>query len=218
MFGKINFVRAEFTSLCLLSITLQCNIVHQHRSPAMHTEVLNEEEMEYLNELLVEYGTDDSILDVSELDGFFTALVTGPAEVTMEQWYPAIWGGAEVEPELESEEEAEQVEQLLQRMYQSLREQLQEDPEEFSALFYEGDFEGEAVTVVEEWCFGFMRGVKLGAWPVLAPAQTVLLDAIALHGDEENFPLLDKMTLDEHQNTIGDIEPAVRKLYAWFRA
>lgn len=184
----------------------------------MNIEALNEEELDYLNELLVEYGNDDAILDVTELDGFFAALVTGPKEIPMAQWYPAIWGGTNNEPELESEEEAEQVEQLLQRMHASLQEQLREEPEDFSALFYEGDFEGEAVTVVEEWCFGFMRGVKLASWPTLPPAQTVLLDAVALHGDEENFPILDKMSLDEHQGTIGDIEPAVRKLYAWFHA
>jgi uncharacterized protein len=184
--------------------------------PAMHNEPLNHEELEYLDELLQSCGNDYSILDVSELDGFFTALVVAPKELPMSEWYPAIWGGEDMEPELESEDEAEQLESLMTRMLASLQEQLSTEPGEFTALFYEGDFEDEAITVVEEWCFGFMRGVKLGAWPALPAAQAALLAAIALHGDEKNFARLEQMSLDEHQDTVAAIEPAVRGLYAWF--
>jgi len=182
----------------------------------MSTDALNDEELDYLDELLQNYGNDNSILDVNELDGFMTALVLSPADVPMTAWYPAIWGGEQHEPELESEDEADQVEELLTRLHDSLQEQLAEAPEEFTALFYEGEFEGRTITVVEEWCFGFMRGVQLARWPALSVAQKGLLDAIALHGDEKNFPRLQHMSLDEHQASIQTIEPAVRSLYAAF--
>jgi len=182
--------------------------------PAMTTDALNDDELDYLDDLLQSYGNDNSILDVNELDGFMTALVLAPTEAPMTLWYPAIWGGAEHEPELDSEDEAEQLDELLTRMHDSLREQLAEAPDEFTALFYEGDFEGRSITVVEEWCFGFMRGVQLARWPALTAEQGALLDAIALHGDEQYFPRLQQMSLDEHQASITAIEPAVRALYA----
>jgi len=182
----------------------------------MSTDVLNEEELDYLDELLQNYGNDNSILDVNELDGFMTALVLSPTDVPMTAWYPAIWGGEQHEPELDSEDEAEQVEELLTRMHDSLQEQLAEAPEEFTALFYEGDYQGRTITVVEEWCFGFMRGFQLARWPALPAARAALFDAIALHGDEKNFPRLQQMSLDEHQASIEAIEPAVRELYAAF--
>lgn len=182
----------------------------------MTTDALNDDELDYLDDLLQNYGNDNSILDVNELDGFMTALVLSPADVPMTQWYPAIWGGAQHEPELDSEEEADQVDELLTRMHDSLREQLAQAPDEFTALFYEGDYEGRTITVVEEWCFGFMRGVQLAAWPALDADQGKWLDAIALHGDEKNFPRLQQMSLDEHQASIAAIEPAVRALYASF--
>lgn len=182
----------------------------------MSTEALNDDELDYLDDLLQSCGNDHSILDVNELDGFMTALLVAPVEVPMTLWYPAIWGGPQHEPELESEEEAEQVDELLTRMHDSLQEVLAEAPEEFSALFYEGEFQGRTITVVEEWCFGFMRGVRLAGWPALTPAQREALDAIALHGDEANFPRLQQMSLDEHQASIAAIEPAVRRLYASF--
>lgn len=182
----------------------------------MTTEALTDDELDYLDELLQTCGNDESILDVNELDGFMTAIVLAPQDVPMSTWYPAIWGGPQLEPELESEEEAEQVDELLTRLHDSLQEQLQEEPESFTALFYEGEYQGRTITVVEEWCFGFMRGVKVARWPVLPAEQARLLDAIALHGDEKHFPRLQQMSLDEHQASIQAIEPAVRALQAWF--
>lgn len=182
----------------------------------MTIDTLNEDELDYLDDLLQSCGNDHSILDVNELDGFMTALVVSAQELPMGSWYPAIWGGPEYEPELESEEEAEQVDELLTRMHDSLEEQLATAPEDFSALFYEGEYQGRTITVVEEWCFGFMRGVQLAGWSGLNPAQRQALDVIALHGDEANFPRLQQMSLDEHQASIEAIEPAVRALYASF--
>ncbi len=190
----------------------------------MPVEILNEEELDYLDQLLQSYGGEESILDVNELDGFMTALVVAPTDTPMTKWYPAIWGGVDNEPELDSEEEAEQLEELLLHMKDSLRSQLMQDPESFTALFYEGEFVAEdssapqTITVVEEWCFGFMRGWKTAGYPDLQADQDSFLQAIALHGDEACFPKLEAMTLDAHQESISDIEPAVRKLFTHFHS
>ena len=42
---------------------------------------LTDAEIEYVDNILLERGNDDSILTFSELDGFFTAIVTGPDTV-----------------------------------------------------------------------------------------------------------------------------------------
>lgn len=39
---------------------------------------LTEREIDWLEEVLLKYGNDDSILCFSELDGFLTAIVSGP--------------------------------------------------------------------------------------------------------------------------------------------
>lgn len=182
----------------------------------MQIQSLSDDELDYLDEVLTAYGNDLSILDVSELDGFFTALVVGPNVIELEDWYPALWGGELLVPELESEEEAEQLQELLLRLLNAIEEQLHNAPDDFTALFGEGEFEGEEVTVVEEWCFGFMRGLDLADWPGLSGAEEKLLEAITLHGDEANFPKLEAMTMDEHQDTVANIEPAVRSLYKHF--
>lgn len=38
---------------------------------------------------------DEGVLDISELDGLFTAIVSGPVNVVPSQWLPAVWGDFE---------------------------------------------------------------------------------------------------------------------------
>jgi len=66
----------------------------------MKTGPLNESELEWLDDVLTKYNTDKAILDVSELDGLLTAVLSSPYEIEPEQWLVAIWGGRAVCPSL----------------------------------------------------------------------------------------------------------------------
>jgi uncharacterized protein len=68
-----------------------------------------------------------------------------------------------------------------------IAERLSDYPDQFEPVFGENEVEGQHFTVVEEWCFGYMRGVGLTDWSTLPEALKPDLDAIALHGTEENF-------------------------------
>lgn len=59
----------------------------------MHAQPLAPADFEALEDTLLRYGDDHSVLNVAELDGYFTALVSGPAPVAIDEWFPAIWGG-----------------------------------------------------------------------------------------------------------------------------
>jgi len=52
---------------------------------------LNESEMAWLEETLMSYGHDDaSVIDVSELDGMLTAVLSGPVVVEPDAWLVAV--------------------------------------------------------------------------------------------------------------------------------
>jgi len=104
---------------------------------------------------------------------------------------------------------------IVMEMMNSSASCLMETPEEFSAMFNISTSVEPAVIVAEEWCFGYMRGVRLSDWPALPEAIDTWLDAIALHGLEKNFSVLEQLTLEEHQQTIAEIEPAVRILHKY---
>ena len=64
---------------------------------------LSDEELERLQTILLDRvdeeavtdGKDEGVLDVSELDGFLTAVVSGPVTVLPSRWLPAVWGDFE---------------------------------------------------------------------------------------------------------------------------
>src|SRR5512143_3639020 len=63
-------------------------------------------------------GRDEGILTLSELDGFFTAIVSGPKEIVPSRWLAAVWG--DVEPQWQSKQAFEHVFALLSRHMNSI--------------------------------------------------------------------------------------------------
>ena len=182
----------------------------------MKTDPLSEAELDYVESILLKYGNDNSILDASELDGFFTALISGPEILPPSRWLPALWGGTP--PRFGKEAELQRFMNLLIQHINNCVLMLMEYPAEFAALFQQRDWKGATLTIAEEWCFGYMRGVALGQWPVLPEAEAAHLAAIDLHGSEANFPLLEQMSQAQHQQSVEAIEPAVRALHAYWLA
>lgn len=174
---------------------------------------LTEEELEWLDDILTKYGNDESVLDVSELDGLFTAILSGPTLVEPQVWLPLIWGGEENDPDWDSGEEFEQFMDLIAQHMNDIADRLNEYPDQFEPLFGTREVEGQEFTVVEEWCFGYMKGVALSDWSRLHESLHPALLAIALHGKEEHFAELDKFSPDEYEQSIAAIRPAALSLH-----
>lgn len=175
---------------------------------------LSEDELDYLDKILLEFGNDDSILSVSELDGFLTAIVSGPNQIPLSLWVSELWGGRE--PKWESEKEFKKFLGLVIQHMNFTIHLLMNMPDYFEALFNQNALSDETVIIAEEWCFGYMRGVDLDDWSSLPVEMETWLYAIELHGREHNFEVLDTLTLTEHQQTVTEIEPAVRKLHDYW--
>ena len=102
---------------------------------------------------------DEGVLDISELDGLFTALVSGPVSVVPSRWLPVVWG--DFEPVWDSKEEFEDIFSLMVRHMNGIAHILMEYPEEFEPMFLGRDVDGHTYTIVDEWCEGYVRGVEL---------------------------------------------------------
>lgn len=179
-------------------------------------EPLSKHEFELVDDILTKYGHDDSILCISELDGFLTAIVSGPDVIQPSQWFSVIWGGEANAPEWDSEQEFRQFMTLVVRHMNAIAEVLMESPNDYEAMFMVSNMGEKTVYIAEEWAFGYMKGVDLGDWPELPAELQTWLDVIDLHGREENFSILKKLSLEEHQQTVKEIDPAVRKLHAFW--
>lgn len=179
---------------------------------------LTEKELQWLDEMLDKYGSEASIVDVAELDGLLTAVLSGPRTIEPSEWLVALWGGEKHIPKWSNEREMNRFMELCFQHMNDIADRLADFPEQFDPLFGVRETEGQDFTVVEEWCFGYMRGVALSDWSSLPEALQPALGAIALHGKEENFPQLENLSPEEMEERFAAIRPAALALHDYWIA
>ncbi len=187
------------------------------------TEPLSEEEMDWLEAFLLDrvdedadyQDKDEGILCISDLDGLLTAVVSGPVMVPPSVWIPAIWG--DVEPEWQGEQQLQQVMSLLMRHMNGIAGMLVAQPEDFEPIFEERLFDDKTVTVADEWCEGYIRGVGLTGddWELDSDEIMRLLQPIAAftEGTEWAGHNLERQAMEALQQQIA---PSVRVLHAYW--
>ncbi|KAF1029809.1 MAG: hypothetical protein GAK37_01606 [Pseudomonas sp.] len=180
----------------------------------MHDQTLTPADFEFIEDTLQQYGDDHSVLNLAELDGYFSALVSGPAQVDIGEWFPAIWGGQN--PEWDSAEQAQRFLDLCVRHINAIATQLATDASGFKARFEQTEHQGQPLTLAEEWCFGYIRGAAVGNWPELPAEQAALLEQISWCAEQDNFELPDDLDGVAHQQRVNAIEPAVRALHDYW--
>ncbi|MCY1405711.1 hypothetical protein D3C76_138490 [compost metagenome] len=182
----------------------------------MLNQPLDTSEFEFLDDTLAHYGDDHSVLNLAELDGYFTALVSGPQRVDIAEWFPAIWGGQN--PDWQSPEEGKRFLELSVRHMNAVAMQLASDGQGFKAQFEQTEHQGQTLVLAEEWCFGYLRGVAVGNWPDLPEPQATKLQAIADCAEQDNFELPADLDVVHHRQVVEAIEPAARALHDYWLA
>lgn len=115
--------------------------------------------LERIDEDAVRPGDDEGVLNVSELDGLLTAVVTGPVLIPPSRWMPAVWGA--FEPTWKDARAFERVFGLMMRHMNSIAVVLREAPEGFEPIALEHVRDGERITLLDSWAWGYLRGVEL---------------------------------------------------------
>ena len=186
---------------------------------------LSDEELDRLQTILLDRvdedavtdGTDEGVLDVSELDGFLTAVVSGPVTIVPSRWLPAVWG--DFEPTWPSVDDLGEVMSMLMRHVNSIAETLIEEPEAFEPMYLEHVWKGKTVLVVDEWCEGYVRGVGLAAdeWHARAAEIADLLAPIRAFTGATDWQA-HELSEPEAAKLRDAIAPNVRALHAYWLA
>ena len=187
---------------------------------------LTDSELEQLEQFLLNRYDDDNdyldqdegVIEISELDGFFTAIVSGPSTIPPSAWLPALWGDAP--PEWQSEKEFEAIFTLLTRHMNSIANHLINEPETFEPMFLQREVEGEIYTIVDEWCEGYMRGVVLSAedWMLDSMEMRILLAPIKAFQGEQATKTHEDFKHKEIVNLQNAITPNIREIHAYWLA
>ena len=165
---------------------------------------------------LMLYGSDESMLDVSELDGFFTALACAPDTIMPSHWMPAIWGGEASAPEWETDKQFEEFSRAVFMLYNDTMQNMNEN--NFGPLYHVRTVDEKTVYIVDEWCNGFLRGLNL--WGPLTPKDAALteecIQSIRLFTTEAGWEQLSSMGEEEIVAQQESIETDVLRLFQHF--
>ena len=168
--------------------------------PRALDEPLTDAEMDELEAFLASDAVPPDCMDLEMLDGYLTAVVSGPEQIQPSEWLPQLWseGGKSATPAYSDNDQAQRIMALVLRHMVGIQRTLTESPTRFRPLLYLPD---EAARKNERtppeataWCEGYMSGVKLrdDAWQPLYDAQDARdwifpIEALAFGDREEEF-------------------------------
>jgi len=159
---------------------------------------------------------DEGVVGVSELDGFLTAIVSGPETVPPSVWMPALWGDAEVA--WQSEDQLTEIFTLLMRHMNTIAIHLMEEPETFEPIFLTRTVEDTEYLVVDDWCTGYLRALSLtnDAWRRGGDQIESLLQPLFAFGTPAGWDALDKLNDEEVVSLQQSVTPAVCAIHAFW--
>ena len=144
--------------------------------PASPLTPLQPAELDTLDRLLQALQTTDSdgVMSLDGLDGYFTALAAGPAQLlatlATAEWLPLVWGGdgpegnEGAEPFTSKRQRKTTVVQLLRHL-RHVAEELQR-PDSWEPIFSMAEKGADEFADAGDWCTGFLQAVDLlpSAW------------------------------------------------------
>ncbi len=184
---------------------------------------LNDEEIDRLERFLLDRideeavydGMEEGIFDIAMLDGFLTAIVSGPTAFPPSTWLPVLWG--DFEPEWESEAVLAEILSLLMRHMNTIAQILMEFPEDFEPLMEERLVDGQTCIIADEWCEGYQKGVVLATeqWMSGGDEMADLLAPILAFTTVNDWSGHD-LPLAEAESIKQTIAPNVRAIHAYW--
>jgi uncharacterized protein len=157
------------------------------------------------------------ITDIVELEGFLTALVIGPNAVSPIVWLPKVWGG--LKPKFTDLAEMNRFVALVMGLFNDLVFCFEQAPQEFQPTFYESKVKGRRIIIVDAWCRGFLKGLRLDpkGWKPLKRERPDLLGPIELFGSPAGWEECEAGGEEKmHRLWLPKVTPAVKAIHAYW--
>jgi uncharacterized protein len=157
------------------------------------------------------------IRDIVELEGFLTAIVIGPNTLSPAGWLQTVWGGRQ--PKFKDFDDLNRFVALVMGYHNDIVACFEQDAERFEPTFYESKVGGKRVLIVDEWCVGFLKGMRqdAAAWKPLKQSRPDLLKPIQLFGSPAGWKDLEAGgDGNMHKSWSRKIAPSVRAIYQYW--
>lgn len=175
-----------------------------------------EHELFELDHLLRNLEHREGLADLSEFDGFATAVVSGPDVILPSMWLHAVWGGEKHAPTWKNQEHFEYFFAVMTRHMKVVVDSLHFSPDSFKALFPPTD---DGRRSVSGWCRGYMRGARLSRSKWYEDKDVAqLLTPIRFFSSDDNADQIAAMTDEALSERKDLIVPAARAIHAYWLA
>ena len=193
--------------------------------PSLDTPLSNDE-MDELDAVLLTAGL-DAPMDISMLDGFLCAVHSGPRRLAPSDWMPWVWDyeAAEQVPQFQNPKGEKHVAALVLRFAREVEQNLELSPTTFEPLFPERETDAGSEYVIDDWCFGFLKGIALDlpGWQPLLDLHHEWFEIFTLYGTEEGWARLEgeieqRADADaRHAEAVAAVAPALREINGFWR-
>lgn len=168
---------------------------------------------ERLDYYLQNFGSERSIMSVSELDGFVTAIGCSKDLLAPSDWFPAIWGLDEDQPKWDEKDQEDEFYGLVMLLHLEAVDGLING--HLNPVYLEHDDQNGHITViVDDWCAGFMRGARLTGLNQSGDRdfRDDVLASVRLFGTPAGWKKIDAMSDAEVTFWQENLEPSIMRL------
>ncbi len=149
-----------------------------------------EPDLKALDEYLMSDESPENCMQISDLDGFLTAIVVGPDLIQPSEWLPVIWGGES--PEFANDAQATAILDAVVGRYNEIAQSLAKIPPEIDPIFWKTKV---GLVVAGDWAEGFLDAMDLRskAWAEMIEDEEdsrPLIPILGLAGSESDSPVL----------------------------
>ncbi len=140
------------------------NRMSQRTSVANLNQPLSGEEIAELDEFLNSEETSMETMSIDALDGYLTAIVVGPTNLSFNQWFSGIWGPSKDDaPHFKTTAHAQHIFDLIIRQMNGIIAELEESPDHIMPIFDTRVYQNDNYEYVDGdmWAYGFLQGVNL---------------------------------------------------------
>ncbi len=150
----------------------------------------DEPDLKALDEYLMSDESPENCMQLSDLDGFLTAIVVGPELIQPSEWLPVIWGGES--PEFANDAQATAILDAVVGRYNEIARSLNKIPPEIDPIFWKTK---AGLVVAGDWAEGFLDAMDLRskAWAEMIEDEEdsrPLIPILGLAGSESDSPVL----------------------------
>lgn len=181
---------------------------------------LSRKEQDELAEFLISDERSDSCLNLVELDGLLTCVVSGPDSIMPSEWLPVVWGD-DKGGGFKTIKQAQRIFDLLIRHLNGIAGTLMNSPEKFEPLLYQGIDDCEKNAGADEWCIGYLAAMALRTemWDRFVESkQGIILTPVFTLGLEEGYKTIEnaKDPAKEYRKWVDLLAPSVRAIHAYW--